>query len=376
MTFDESTRKQNSWSSLLQLGRRLLSPSFLLSKAQVAQRFVWTHPKWAALAVGVVAAGLFAEADGPSGTSDSKRFSAEAITLLGQTTQAYDLDGRRMPSGSMDPGELARLAKCDEELVSSVASTFPQLKLLHELATQGDFLIAKAIEKQAEQMPLLMAEAIINHASIPDDERDEIRDAARTIEAIAGTEPQLAVNRAWSISCMQIGLSCVTKNQLRKLASQKGAGDAEDRAKVEVTLGTGALLGAINVTNRSPTAWHNCLIITTLDADRTQLAATAVQEELVGAYLLPGLGFSQATVEGSQLACRLRTCFNLQEKGVVVFVGEVPAGSTVTTLLADPQYYRIANWAGVSLWADELAVERQQARNWDTVKAAITASMR
>src|SRR4051794_628892 len=46
------------------------------------------------------------------------RFSADAITLLEQLTQGYDLNGRRMPSGKVDDAILARLAKSTDPNIS------------------------------------------------------------------------------------------------------------------------------------------------------------------------------------------------------------------------------------------------------------------
>src|SRR3954469_10659690 len=85
------------------------------------------------------------------------RFSADAVTLLEQLTQGYDLNGRRMPSGKVDDAILARLAKSTDPNISEVARMAPELKLLQALNRESPRAVARAFGEQVERMPASIA---------------------------------------------------------------------------------------------------------------------------------------------------------------------------------------------------------------------------
>lgn len=308
---------------------------------------------------------------------DRPRFSPEAVTLLEQISQAYDLNGRRMPAGQVDDAVLARLAKSNDPQIREVARMMPELKLLHALNRQQGREVVAAFGEQVRRLPASMAVRVIEALASPDEEKDDLRSAAKTLEAFLGSEPQKAVNKAWAIACLGNGLGIYLKGHLRELAARGGPADAAHAKAIAVTLGTGSgRLGTVTVTNQSGRTLHHCLLITRLEADRERLRALAAQEDAFGKFLLPSLGLSKETVAGSRLAAHLRYMFNEQDKGVVVYVPEIPAGGTVTTTLAAPGYYRVAKGADVSVWCDEGAVEHRPASNWDEARQAVAAAGR
>mgnify|MGYP000995964807 CR=1 FL=1 len=296
------------------------------------------------------------------------RFSAEAIDLLEQTTQSYDLNGRRVSAGKFDEAVLARLLNAKDPRVRELARMMPELKLLQALSKQQGGAAGRAIVDQANRLPQSIAQRVISAMASPDEEKDDLRSAAKTLEAIMGSRPQEEVNKAWALNCLGNGLGMALKQQLSELANAGPAGPSGP-LNIDVTIGNDpAKAGAITVVNRSGKALHHCLIITRLEADRERIREMAEQEDTVGALLLPALGFSRETVSGSREAARLRYIFFEQDKGVVVYLPEMPAGASVTTSLAAPAYYAVAKNAEVSLWADEGAAEHRTASNWAAVR--------
>ncbi len=85
---------------------------------------------------------------------------------------------------------------------------------------------------------------------------------------------------------------------------------------------------------------------------------------------MPGLGFSHKTVTGSVRAAELRAIFHLQDKGVMLYVPEIPAGGKVTTAIARPDYFLIGKTADISLWCDEWAIENQAVDNFAEARQA------
>lgn len=308
-----------------------------------------------------------------------ERFSADAVALFAELTQAYDLNGRRMPAGKFGPAALARLAKSKEAEVALVAKQAPHLKLLQELSRAQNKKVLEVFGKQAKEWPGIMAGHVIEALASPEGEKGDIRWAAKLLEDLMGTEPdrpgeqtpQQAVNRAWAIACMGNGLGISMRVTMRKIAARGGTGTGGLKGPITVTVETGPGLGAITLTNRSGKALHHCLIFTRLEADAERIKAAAAQEDLVGAFLLPALGFSKKLVDGSREAARLRHLFNRQDKGVMVYVPEIPAGGKVSTLLARPDYYLVSRGASMSIWCDELAVDPQPAENWAEARLAV-----
>ena len=171
----------------------------------------------------ILCAMLVTAADFPS----RPRFSVDALTLLEQITQSYDLNDRRMPPGKVDGEVLARLSKSRDPQVREVAAWMPELRCLRILNQSQGKPIGKALEEQYKRLPASMAERIIETLRSPEEEKNSFRSAAKTIEAFMGTGPQNAVNEAWSIACMGNGLGLVLKGQLRELAARGGAHDQQ-----------------------------------------------------------------------------------------------------------------------------------------------------
>jgi hypothetical protein len=308
--------------------------------------------------------------------SGRQRFSADAVALFAELTQGYDLDGRRFPGGKLDPAVLARLTRSSEKEVAAVATQAPYLKLLHELNRAQNRRVLEVFGDQAKAWPGIMAGHVIKAVVSSDTDTKDIRWAAKLLEDLMGTDndrtgresPQQAVNRAWSVACLGNGLGISMRSTMRSLAARGGSGSIAGKDAVAVTLETGRALGAITLTNRSGRALHHCLIFTRLESDRERIEAAARQEDLFGAFVLPAMGLSPKLVAGSREAARLRHHFNKQDKGVMVWVPEVPAGGKVTTLLAQPGYYSVSKSASMSIWCDELAIDPQPASNWNEVR--------
>ena len=328
------------------------------------------------------AAGQVPPGDKP-GTDTRPRFSADAIALATELSGRYELDDRKMPSGRWDVKALARLSRSNERLVRELAELAPGFKLLKFLDKNQGAQIQESFKKQAEELidfdKLIntMTERIVETTRSPGSDGKGIRSAARILEDIVGSKPQKAVNKSWAIACMGNGLGNVMKGKFRELAGHEIRTDPGMGGSIGVTLETlPDRLGTITLTNRTDRSFHHALIITRLVADRDRVQAIAQEENLVGRLVLPGLGFSDETVRGSLLAAELRSNFNQQEKGEVVYVPEIPPGASVRMSLARPGYFEIASSADVSLWCDELVVECSNADNMAEARRAVATMMR
>lgn len=313
----------------------------------------------------------------PSNSAEAQeRFSADAVALLEQVTQAYDLNGKRMPAGRFDDAVLDRLAASADEQVRDLTEMVRGLKLIQTLNRQQGRVVGEAFRAQAAKFPGIMAERLAEVSADPAGDEFAIQSAAKTVEALLGTEPQKAVNRAWAIAYVGNGLGNHLKGRLRDLAAQAGNADGPAESIVVSLATEPGRLGNVTVLNRGKAPLHHCLIITRLEADEERIQAAAEEEDKVGKSILPALGLSPTTVEGSREAARLRYAFSKQDKGVVVYVAEIPPGGRVTTMLAAPGYYAVARGADVSFWSDEAAIEHKPASNWEAARQAVLRSAR
>ncbi len=301
-----------------------------------------------------------------------ERFSAGAIALLEQITNSFDLNGTRMPPGPFDKTVLTRLAKADQPQVRAVAEMAPELKLLHTLNRLQGKAAAEKIGERAGPALIHIGKYVIEGLTDSREEKDDLRAAVKTLEEVIDSKTQEEVNKAWAIACLGNGVGVAMKAQLRDLATSGQQPGGKEWKGIAVALGTAPTqFGAIAIKNRTRRTLHHCLVITRLEADRERLKTLAAQEDAVGEFILPALGFSKRTVDGSRLAARLRYLFCQQDKGVVVYVPELAPGATLTTTLADPKYFRVAKGADVSFWCDEGSIEHCSASNWARVRAAV-----
>jgi hypothetical protein len=314
--------------------------------------------------------------------ADSKpRFSADALALFNEISNSYDLNGKRVASGKLDEEVLARLAKSKEKEVGELAESAVHLKLLQRLSREDNKKVQAAFEEQAKRIPGIVAVHVIDALRSPEKEKNDLQSAAKFLEELMGSKggrkdsPQQAVNRAWSTACLGNGLGISMRESMRTLANRPGPATAELKNPIGVQVNT-ELLGAITLTNRTDHALHHCLIFTRLEADKDRLKKLAAEEDLVGALILPSLGFSKNTVEASRLAAQLRWDFNQQDKGVMLYVPEIPARGTVTSQLARPDYYTISKGADMSIWCDELTLDHQPADNWSDARAAVEKTLK
>jgi hypothetical protein len=321
--------------------------------------------------------GVEAMADTPS------RFSADAVALFNEISNSYDLNGKRVAGGKFDDEALAKLAKSDEKEVREVAELAPKLKMLNMLNREQGKKIQEAFKEQIDKWPGIIGGKVIEALGSPPKEKATIQDAAKLLEQLMGSDrkkigaPQQAVNKAWAIACLGNGTGLSMRNTMRDLALKQGPKGADVKEPVTVVLETeGPLFGGINITNKTDKALHHCLLFTRLVADKEQLEKLNKEENLVGKFILPGLGFSKATVAGSVMAADLRFSFNMQDKGVMIYVPEIPAGGKVTTLVARFDYFTIGSEADISLWCDELAAEHQPASNFSEARAAAEKALK
>jgi hypothetical protein len=304
------------------------------------------------------------------------RFSKDAIQLFTELTDGYELNGQRVRKGNGDKEILKKLSLSQEPEVAEVAQKAPMLDFLQQLSQSQDREIQRAFEKQAMKWPATIAATVIQALGQSDPEKNDIRSAAKLLEGLMGSSdpdsPQQAVNRAWATTCLGNGLSLSIQKSLKTIGERGGPSALTTRNPISVTLNTNSPdLGTITLTNRTNQTLHHCLIFTRLEADRERINKLASEEDLVGRLILPGLGFSKATVEGSREAARLRYNFHAQDKGVMIYVPEIPANGKVTALLSQPEYFLSSRGAEMSLWCDELAIERQPAANWTEALEAV-----
>jgi hypothetical protein len=115
------------------------------------------------------------------------------------------------------------------------------------------------------------------------------------------------------------------------------------------------------VSNSSHRELHHCLILACAVPDRERILNDAGGELLINQLILPPVGFSSTTVEGTQQAVVLRTMIASVPKGAVLYVPQLPAGGTV--IFQNSYYLSMTKSAHVSLWCDEGTVDRQAVGN-------------
>lgn len=297
------------------------------------------------------------------------RFTPEALELFSQITNAYDLNGQRQASGQFDLEAMRRLYKSDSLAIRQLVEQAAQLKWLHDKNKTQNAEVCRAFEKQINEWPRLIVDRVMETVSTPEDERGDINSAASILEDMLGGEPQEAVNQAWAVACLGNGTANSLKENIRTLAVSKGRSEPAPAYALDVVIDAN---NSITIINQTKSTLHNCVLFTRVMADRERVLKDAEQEDLVGQFVLPLLGFKKETVQGSRDAARLRYNFHLQDKGVMVYLAALPPGGQVTTGLTSPAYFSVAKGADISLWCDEWAIENQAPRNWDDVRASRT----
>jgi len=308
---------------------------------------------------------------------DQPRFSEEMIALFRELSEPYEINRKTVPPGMFDDKILAKLAKSPDRDVSTLASMAREIKFLHLLQKEQGKKARIEIEEQAKKIPAIIAGRLIEGLRDSDSDISTIRGAAKAVEDMMGSEPQQAVNNAWAIGCLGNGLAIKTREKLRTIATREKAPMSAPKNSIIAALETRRdRLGTVTLLNRTSRSLHHCLITGRLQADRERLQAIANQERLVGVFIMPSLGFSKQTVEGSLLATQLRTSFNQQDKGMMIYVSEIPPRTTVSAFLERADYFLISKSADVSLWSDELMVEHQGVSNFQQAQSAVQLAMR
>jgi hypothetical protein len=312
------------------------------------------------------------------------------ITLLSELSEPYELNRKTVPPGKFDDQILARLAKSADRDVRTLASMARLLKFLKYIHMGQVEKVERIIDEQAKKVPNIIRDRLIETLYKDDSEIARIRDAAKTVEEMMGKKlqkndkkhqkyerPQTAVNEAWAISCLGNGLGVAMREKLRAIATQEKPPMSAPRNAISVALATDrSRLGTIIVANRTSRTLHHCLIIGRLEADRKRLEAMSAREKAVGGFILPSLGFSMETVAGSLLASELRTIYGQQDKGMMLYVPEIPPRATICAFLERADYFLISKGADVSLCCDELTIDRQPVRNWKEALSAVQLALR
>jgi hypothetical protein len=323
-----------------------------------------------------VSAVLAALLSGPVWAGGAGRFDGEGIELLKQVSEGYDLNEGNVAPGKFDDEVLGRLQSSADPSVRELARLLPQMKELHGLSRQQNARTAQTLLGQVKSLPLAAAERVIEAMKAPEDEQNDIRSAAKTLEAFMGSNrpdeinPQTQMNKSYALIALGNGMAMSLMQKLAAYAhegSNPGAGVGSSAASLmlDVRLNDDPRrAGTVKITNLSGKPLTNCLVITRLEADKPRVAAMAKQEDTFGKLVLPALGLSGNTVSGSRLAARLRYIYFGQDKGGIAFIPEFPTGGTVTVNFASPAHYSISKSATASVWCDEGMAEGVSVKNW------------
>src|SRR4051794_22279228 len=131
---------------------------------------------------------------------------------------------------------------------------------------------------QARSLPMAAAERVIEAMKAPEEEQDDIRSAAKTLEAFMGSNrpeeinPQTQMNKSFALVALGNGMAM---SLMQKLAAYAHAGSnpgtGVEPSPVALVLDVRMnddprRAGSVKITNRSGKPLTNCLVITRLEA--------------------------------------------------------------------------------------------------------------
>jgi hypothetical protein len=312
-------------------------------------------------------------ADGNDAGGNTSRFSAEELQLFEVFGHAYQLNGKAVRSKSMQEGmpTVVELSSSKNDLVRELAEMGLAQSKLAELYQQNRGALQSIFERQyREQWPNVLVKMLVKAASDAgqNNQESDIQGAAKLLEQLVGSDAQRTANEGLALIYFGVTLGNAQNEKIGSLADKAAVTGAEQKIAIRASIihrpGNSSSWKVANSTHHD---LHHCLILACAVPDRERILNDASGELLINELILPPVGFSRTTVEGTQQAVALRTMIANVPRGALLYVPRLPAGGTV--LFQNPYYFSITKSAHVSLWCDEGTVDRQAVGNLKPPKA-------
>jgi DNA-binding transcriptional regulator YdaS (Cro superfamily) len=290
------------------------------------------------------------------------RYSRETIELFGAISGAYGLNDQSVAGGDIKAA--ARLAASPDANVRQIASHAIQLHALRQLRTeQGRKTLAELKQQIEVDAPLAYAKRLITSDTKPG--------VAELLEDLMGSKVQDEFNKAYLLTLLSMDKSAKLRGLIQTHAQSNPPTVLGVNPVAIFCETTPQTLGSITIRNDSGRTLHKMVLVGRLAVDAEAAKAAGKAEDAIGRDLLPAIGFSKETVEGSRLAGQLRALAAQIDPGNFAFVPEVKPGGSVRISISPPRALVRAKSADLSVFCDELTVVSQRPSNF--FEAQVTA---
>jgi hypothetical protein len=329
------------------------------------------HP-WFVFLLPMIALGQAQKSAPPAGS----RFSPDATALLQAISVGCTVSGRTIAADPHPQPIVTRLCSSSEPAVRAAAEVARRIAWQKLQLVQDGRAMEQRHRQASEQTQRELGMALLG-SLFADDEAslgDQLRDAGEAAKRITGgAAGQEEVNRYYRTIRDGMRMDAELKEKLRLLARASPIAPRPVPTvwiRFDPVAGQG---GYVDVTNGSGRPLHHCLLITQATMDRARLEPAARTEQAFG-DLLPGLmGVEPRHAEALKEVVQLRTEIQGADKGVPVYLDEIPAGAVVRLPFAEAGAVPLTTRVVVSLWCDEASAEGVEVRGLEGLKQSVAA---